>query len=151
MRSSEDPISKLQAARARAERLNAEYRDSVAAALEQAARTVREGGDVDQVLQEVRLLLPPPTAAGAAEDLPPIEPEADERPETEVVKGQVRAWYLALPQEVRTSWSDRQIVEDPSYQPELESLTGRKWDTVRTRYLAPLRKELGEGPQPRRS
>jgi hypothetical protein len=151
VRSPDDPISQLRAARTRAERLNAEYRDSVAVALEQAAKTVREGGDVDQVLQEVRLLLPPAPATGTVEDLPLGEPEADDRPETEVIKERVRTWYLALPQEVRTSWSDRQIVDDSNYRSELESLTGRKWDTVRTRYLSPLRKELGEGPQPRRS
>ncbi|WP_189846752.1 hypothetical protein [Streptomyces rubiginosohelvolus] len=150
MKPSEDPISQLREARSRATRLNAEYRDSVATVLEQAAKAVRDGGDVDQVLHEVRLLLPPAAAATAVEEAPSGEPEADERPETEVIKERVRTWYLDLPQEVRTSWSDRQIVDDPDYRAALENLTGRKWDTVRTRYLAPLRKELGEGPQPRR-
>ncbi|MGW8730549.1 hypothetical protein ACWGNF_31485 [Streptomyces sp. NPDC055808] len=146
MKPSEDPISQLREARSRAARLSAEYRDSVATVLEQAAKTVRDGADVDQVLHEVRLLLPP----GAVEGAPSGEPEADGRPETEVIKERVRTWYLDLPQEVRTSWADRQIVDDPDYRSALENLTGRKWDTVRTRYLAPPRKELGEGPQPRR-
>ncbi|MFE3994999.1 hypothetical protein ACFXPW_25380 [Streptomyces goshikiensis] len=150
MRSSEDPISQLRAARIRAEHLDAEARDSLAAVLEQAAMAVRQGSAVDQVLQEVRLLLPPAPTRVAAEELPPSDAPADAQPETEVIKERVQSWYLALPQEVRTSWSDRQIVKDPTYQQQLENLTGRTWDTVRTRYLAPLRKELGEGPQPRR-
>ncbi|MFD6465664.1 hypothetical protein [Streptomyces goshikiensis] len=150
MRSSEDPISQLRAARIRAEHLDAEARDSLAAVLEQAAMAVRQGSAVDQVLQEVRLLLPPTPTTEAAEEPPPSDAPADTQPETEVIKERVRSWYLALPQEVRTSWSDRQIVKDPTYQQQLENLTGRTWDTVRTRYLAPLRKELGEGPQPRR-
>ncbi|WP_322872242.1 hypothetical protein [Streptomyces goshikiensis] len=150
MRSSEDPISQLRAARIRAEHLEAEARDSLAAVLEQAAMAVRQGSAVDQVLQEVRLLLPLAPTTEAAEEPPPSDAPADAQPETEVIKERVRSWYLALPQEVRTSWSDRQIVKDPTYQKQLENLTGRTWDTVRTRYLAPLRKELGEGPQPRR-
>lgn len=123
----------------------------MAAVLEQAAKAVRQGSDVDEVLQEVRMLLPPAPSADTAEEPPPGEAQADDQSETEAIKERVRTWYLALPQEVRTSWSDRQIVKDPAYQQELEALTGRKWDTVRTRYLAPLRKKLEEGPQPRRS
>ncbi|MGW6671871.1 hypothetical protein ACWGBU_26695 [Streptomyces vinaceus] len=118
--------------------------------LEQAAQAVRHGSAVDQVLREVRLLLPPASAVEALEELLPGDIPADGLPETEVIKARVRTWYLALPQEVRTSWSDRQIVKDSVYQRQLEGVTGRNWDTVRTRYLAPLRKELGEGPQPRR-
>lgn len=147
VRLSEDPIAQLRAARIRAEHLNADARDSLAAVLERAAKAVRQGSAVDQVLQEVRLLLPP---VDTAEEPPPSDAQADDQPEVEAVKERVRTWYLALPQEARASWSDRQIVKDPTYQQELEAMTGRKWDTVRTRYLAPLRKELGEGPQPRR-
>lgn len=62
-------------------------------------------------------------AAGAAEVPPPRGPVRGGPPDTGAVKDRVRTWYLALPQEVRTSWPDRQIVTHRAHQRELESLT----------------------------
>ncbi|MEE4597578.1 hypothetical protein V2J94_37845 [Streptomyces sp. DSM 41524] len=115
----------------------------MATALEHAAGAVRQGADVGQVLAEVRCLLPEPADAHLTDgdDDPPASGKAERL-------NRVREWYLALPDEIR-GWSSHAIVADRGYAAALGELTGVKVDTVRTEYLNPIRRELGEGvPQP---
>lgn len=109
--------------------------------LEQAAQAVRDGGDVDDVLAEVQLLLSPGTETNQPRSTPDDDAPADGSRKA-ARKAQVREWYVALPAEVRDQTTHAIVKE---YAAELVALTGVKVETVRTEYLNEIRRELGEG------
>ncbi|MFJ2753610.1 hypothetical protein [Streptomyces sp. NPDC087297] len=107
MDTAEDSLARLRTARAEAERLNAEYRQAMVTVFKRATFICRRGGDIDAVLAEVQLLKP----ARRAGERPEAEaPVADAVVGEADLKERVKGWYLALPDEVRHTWSTEAFV-----------------------------------------
>ncbi|MFI8344005.1 hypothetical protein ACIF8W_28595 [Streptomyces sp. NPDC085639] len=107
METAEDPLARLRVARAEAERLNTEYRQAIVTVFKRATFVCRRGGDIDAVLAEVQLLKP----GRRVNESPWADaPVADTGAGEADLKERVKDWYLALPDEVRHTWSTEAFV-----------------------------------------